>query len=404
MSKTTIPPRTVSQLWVRAGGRCEYTGCNELLYRDELTQAAMNRAYVAHIVADEAGGPRGDAVLSPKLAKEFSNLMLLCDPHHRLIDTVDVPGHPVELLQRAKQDHEDRIELVTSIAPNLRTQIVIFQAAIGNQKVEISLADVQRAVLPARYPVRDVIRIDLTGSSRHENEADFWTESAKEMQHQVEARVRWSGDASRRDHVSLFALGPIPLLAAFGRAVGDKLTADIFQSHRDTATWCWPPLSAAALDFRTSALRASPSAPRDVAVSFAISTAVSAHDVSAAMTGEYSHYEIGITTPSRTAVRSTADVASFGLAWHGLVERLRHEHGADCRIHVFPALPASLAVQLGRVLLPKLHPPILIYDYNSTLGGFCYALTLGAQTTAVGAVPAMGLATSSTVNAHQESA
>ena len=40
----------------------------------------------AHIIADEPGGPRGHPVLSKQLAKELSNLMLLCLDHHRLID------------------------------------------------------------------------------------------------------------------------------------------------------------------------------------------------------------------------------------------------------------------------------------------------------------------------------
>ena len=102
MSSTAIPDQVKLKLWIASGGRCQYPGCNVTLYRDDVTLAKMNRSYVAHIVADSPGGPRGDEILSPKLAKEFSNLMLLCDTHHRLIDREDVAGHPVELLQELK--------------------------------------------------------------------------------------------------------------------------------------------------------------------------------------------------------------------------------------------------------------------------------------------------------------
>ncbi|MEL6578599.1 MAG: hypothetical protein AAFQ14_02515 [Cyanobacteria bacterium J06621_12] len=81
MSNTSIPVKVKLKLWTKSAGRCQFRGCNELLYRDNLTHAEMNKAYIAHIVADSPGGVRGDEKLSPKLAKEFSNLMLLCDTH-----------------------------------------------------------------------------------------------------------------------------------------------------------------------------------------------------------------------------------------------------------------------------------------------------------------------------------
>lgn len=98
MSKTSIPEKIKTQLWTLSAGRCEYRGCNKPLWKDELSMAKMNNAYIAHIVADSTDGPRGDAKRSPLLAKSFSNLMLMCDAHHRLIDKEDVDGHPESLL------------------------------------------------------------------------------------------------------------------------------------------------------------------------------------------------------------------------------------------------------------------------------------------------------------------
>ena len=90
MSVSSVPHAIRQRLWGMAGGRCEYTGCNHALWIDDVTQKNMNKSYVAHIIADEPGGPRGDVVLSLQLRGELSNLMLLCDPHHRLIDVEDV--------------------------------------------------------------------------------------------------------------------------------------------------------------------------------------------------------------------------------------------------------------------------------------------------------------------------
>ena len=100
MSRTTIPTKAQFQVWLRAGGRCEYPGCNQPLWRDSLTLHEMNRAYLAHIVGDRPDGPRGDRADSERLRADASNIMLLCDVHHRLIDSVAVESHPVELLRR----------------------------------------------------------------------------------------------------------------------------------------------------------------------------------------------------------------------------------------------------------------------------------------------------------------
>ena len=76
MSITKIPERIKLLLWGKAGGRCEYEGCNELLWQDPLTKFEFNSAYIAHIIADKPKGPRGDVVLSKQLRFDLSNLRL----------------------------------------------------------------------------------------------------------------------------------------------------------------------------------------------------------------------------------------------------------------------------------------------------------------------------------------
>ena len=86
MSKKKISPKKQNLLWAISGERCQYAGCNKVLYRDILTKRTYNISYTTHIVADEANGPRGDIKRSKKLANDISNLMLLCDTHHYSMD------------------------------------------------------------------------------------------------------------------------------------------------------------------------------------------------------------------------------------------------------------------------------------------------------------------------------
>jgi hypothetical protein len=46
-------------LWARAAGRCEFDGCNRLLYKSPITQERVNIAQMAHIYSFAADGPRG---------------------------------------------------------------------------------------------------------------------------------------------------------------------------------------------------------------------------------------------------------------------------------------------------------------------------------------------------------
>lgn len=38
MSKTNIPQKVMRLLWLRAAGRCEFEGCNKILYEGDITK------------------------------------------------------------------------------------------------------------------------------------------------------------------------------------------------------------------------------------------------------------------------------------------------------------------------------------------------------------------------------
>jgi SMODS-associated and fused to various effectors sensor domain len=54
-------------------------------------------------------------------------------------------------------------------------------------------------------------------------------------------------------------------------------------------------------------------------------------------------------------------------------------HGQDTLLHVFPVMPVSLAVELGRARSPKAEMPWRVYDQVSALGGFVPALEINPK-------------------------
>src|SRR2546430_38936 len=109
---TRVPSRSISKLtqlllFVRAGGRCEFDGCNKYLLRHHLTLTEGNFGEMAHVVAFSPQGPRGARRLAAKKLNSIANLMPLCPDCHKLIDT-HADEYSVKTLRRFKQRHEDR--------------------------------------------------------------------------------------------------------------------------------------------------------------------------------------------------------------------------------------------------------------------------------------------------------
>jgi hypothetical protein len=59
-----------------------------------------------------------------------------------------------------------------------------------------------------------------------------------------------------------------------------------------------------------------------------------------------------------------------------LLDRIKAVHGDDAILHVFPAVPVSVALEMGRVRMPKADLKMIIYDQNRTLGGFVQAIAI----------------------------
>ena len=76
------------ELWARAAGRCQFNGCNRILYKSPVTQERVNISEKAHIYSFSEDGPRGWGPLKWNLQglNNVANLMLMCHDCHKKID------------------------------------------------------------------------------------------------------------------------------------------------------------------------------------------------------------------------------------------------------------------------------------------------------------------------------
>lgn len=379
MSSTSIPDKVKFQVWLRAGGRCEYRGCNEPLWKDQLTMSAMNRAYLAHIIADSPNGPRGHPIFSNQLKDDSSNIMLLCDTHHRLIDREQIDQHPIDLLRQYKREHEERIERQTGIQTNLRTHILLFGTQIGDRRGFVNFEQAHETVLPERYPADEVgIRVNLSDIDINEDDPDFWsivqTIITKRLQLTLGQGLGPSGKPL--NHLSIFALAPIPALIAFGAQLGDIIPANVYQRHRDTQDWKWKNLSDQ--DFNYIVIRPNPgiSSSQQIALNLSLSGNINESEIEQTLGQKIPIYKVTLAQPHRDFLQAKEQLELFRGEWHSLLSELREKHGEKCEIHLFPAIPNSIAVEIGRCLLPKVDPTIIVYRLCKKNGCFIRTLTI----------------------------
>ena len=372
MSISYIPETVKIRLWGKAGGRCQYDGCNQPLRIDALTQAEFNSAYIAHIIADRPTGPRGDAALSEHLKADISNLMSMCDVHHRRIDVADVDGHPVELLRSMKERHEQRIELVTALGPDKQSHVVPYGANIGAHSAPLSLKKAAQAMLPERYPADSrPITLGMVNSSLQDRNGAYWQAEASQLRSQVSLQVKPRLAQGEVHHLSVFGLAPQPLLMLLGHLLCDIAAAEVFQLHREPPDWSW---QADPDGFQYQIVEPG---TRDgpPALVFALSATINDERIHVVVPGA-NIWKMSIPTPSNDFLKSRGQARLFREKVRLLPDRIKAAHGEQATLHVFPAMPVALAVEFGRIIMPKADLKMQIYDQNQSLGGFLHALDL----------------------------
>ncbi len=372
MSFTSVPEKTRLILWGMAGGRCEYRGCNRPLYCDDLSKAQFNSAYVAHIVADKPKGPRGSAKDSPRLKDQLSNLMLLCDVHHRLIDKEEVKGHPVRLLRQMKEHHEARIETVTGISEDLKSLMVVYRANVGAH-VPVMSYDVLLPFMPPRYPAEGrTVELGLVNSPQRDTNAEFWRMELAALEKNFDRKIRPRLEAKEINHLTVFALAPQPLLVILGVLFGDITDVDIRQPIRNPKTWNWLTLDSTP-DYRVG----KPIGKRSkVALNISLSGTVVNDRICAVLGEDCSVYTLTVDNPFNDFLRSEAQLIRFGEIIRRLLDEIKAEYGGNTPLHVFPAMPVSASIELGRRWMPKADMSLIIYDQNTAIGGFVESLTI----------------------------
>ena len=320
--------------------------------------------------------------------------MLTCKKHGKYIDDLNrVDEYPEELLVEFKKEHEKRICILTDIVQDAQTRVVLVQAPIDSGDCKINETQAHEALLPL-YPADEHAELfDLSAIRLPSDAPGFYPALRESLAGMTRDLLRRRG-AEKVRSLAVFAIAPIPLLVDFGYMLGDRQSVELFQRHRNQRPnpWSWKheeelrPFYDTVLpelpdvDEREGA---GPSTATPV-ISISISGLVDSDLIARHLEGPTALYQINLEgiaeseASGRDALRSRARLESFSIEFRRVLDVIRRQHGHERTIHLFAAVPAPVAIEIGRNV-KHVDPPMLVYDFQKKTRGYVPALTINEE-------------------------
>lgn len=362
MSKAQIPSQVKQQLWFAAHGRCEFRGCNKRLYISGVTMEKCNISNYAHIIGDSPNGPRGNE-LSKTLSKDPSNLILLCPECHKLIDSKSGENkYTVEILKSMKKEHEERIDFLTGICSNQKSLVVAYGPKLGQNNQLFQKDVLYNIILPERYPLDlNPIELHMKNTVLDESMQVYWQTEQLQIETLCRDKVIKTLESGACSHISLFPLGPQPLLIKLGTILNDRYNVQVYQKHREPDTWRW-------LENRSSnniIIEEPADKTKKPILIIALSTQAIKARVLQRFGANASIWTITCDIPGNDMMESKYQLEQFRIAAKTVMNDIKKSNPENIDLKIFMAAPASCAVELGRIRMPKADSKWVIFDYSN---------------------------------------
>lgn len=343
--------------------------CGEPQLVSSLPDVTVTIGEVAHQAGATDGpkSPRGDADVPFTDRDKEENLMLLCHGCHRKIDDAAGQGiYTVDVLRGIKDQHEAMVAALTDFRTESRTLVIATRGMVRHKPVGASQREIAFALAESRRTPHTLgnltyrVEIDLSDPV---SEDWAWTRGMGKIDKAV-ARIDTDVADARVDHVSVFALAPVPLLAYLGHKLGDKWAVDVFRRSREQTdrAWCW---GADATDPPTFVheLPDVANTEDEVVVAVDVTGPVLVNRLPDGVAGLPVARLRPEGTPTGDAILSTpAAVDEFAAGWRRLLSAIERDFPAVRRLHVAAAVPVPAAIAIGRFHRPYIDPTLVMYE------------------------------------------
>jgi len=354
-------------VWIKSGGRCAI--CNRYLLNEnfgDVVPVGEN----AHIVgkSTEPGSPRGDAPLAESERDNPENLVLLCREQHKIVDKkILLPLFSVKELTQIKERHEARIYHLTELDGTRETAVIRFLAKVRGSVVSINRSEAAKATVASEnrfpfYPIsptKDGVEIDCQNFANEGSETYY--AAAKEM---ISEEIKIFYEAVRKatiKHISVFAFARVPLLVYLGKVLDDTVSISVYQRHRQTEDWLWNN-NTPTIDFQVSSKKEIKAATEAVLM-VNVSGTVNLDEIPSEL-GNFPVFSIDPAgdVPYTDTIRNQASLKNFENLFRKFLGQLEQTNKQIQRLHLFLAVPVSVAVTIGRVVNLDVSPNLTLYE------------------------------------------
>jgi len=365
--------------------RCQFEGCGEDLRQHLQSGADGNFSYLAHIVAASPDGPRGDPDGSKELVDDPSNILLMCDKCHRLIDRIAPDEFNAERLRQMREKH---IVEVNRLLDGLRfpaAQALVIGGNIAGQYSQVDTAAVAAAMRSQKLRPSGPPQVFFRNGAHQGNNVTphYWSSLFEQLGTDLPALRRFlNGDARggmTPENICVFPLHNTSILVLAGRVVGEGRSINIFQFDRDASQgaparqWSWPDAGQPPDDkYRIEADAAKQGETTDAALLVYLTATIPTAElpepfqcdgISAMPT-----VTLTVDKPTYSSISHPDDVRLFGAAV-GEALRILSDVWRAQRIHVVVIAPVSACFRLGQKLQARNQPVIRLYERAPNVNG-----------------------------------
>jgi len=228
-------------------------------------------------------------------------------------------------------------------------------------------------MLPDWYPAETTpLSLGMVNSSYQDRTPEFWTIESTHLRNMVSQLVRPQLAQGAIQHLSVFAVAPQPLLMLLGFLLSDLQAAEVYQLHREPPDWRWQE----GPEYFEYSICEPGEVNGPAALVLSLSATVADERITAVLGKDVTVWRVTVADPHNDFLKSRQQARQFRQQMRRLMDRIKIRLGEKAVLHVFPAMPAALAVEMGRIVMPKADLSLRIYDENKKLGGFVHALDL----------------------------
>lgn len=364
-----------------AGWHCQFEGCGENLRTHTIPGVEGNFSYYAHIIASSADGPRGDPIESPRRSTDPTNLMLLCDKCHKLIDRVAPHKYPAD---RLFQMRENNIRQVQSLLEKLKfkgAQMIAVTQPIQGQGAGFDERLAEEAMWQSqlRKSSRDCLHFMQTGNVSSSNQSVYWLNFFHTLKTDLPVLKRRidgiDGNTGRPDHIALFPLHGTSVLVATGRILGEASTVSLFQFTRDQVggnqggQWSWPNMprpddSKFVLNIHKSASHHESEALLMVFLTAKIPFTQLPPQFQTSGHLRIPTVEVTLDAPSRSSIAHPYDLELFGKVLDTAYAKIQDEWQIG-KVHLIVIAPTTACVRVGQKMQARSQSEFILYERDS---------------------------------------